>query len=361
MTTVQEVVVKAVPDGIDETTSQMDELEESVSGVGDALKKQASGMSGVAKAFKGAMGAVVAGLAVSTGFLLSRVPVLGEMMDGLVAVFDAMVFQLDQKLRPAIAPVVDGLFDLSDAIFAGDWDKARDIIGSFVTGVKNLDWAAIFATVKGVFNRIRTAIGNLNLISRFKSTIRSMLNLEQDQGILSTAATKIKNFLVSVIKKLPGGELAVEAGSLFITALDKLTDFAQQATTKIQNFFDELTWLAIVGTIVQKLREQSKVLTDGIVDLVRDVSWTRVGGELGSQFRDALGDAIQGRIESGVEIPGPTEESISIAEESSSSSNSGDGFIGSVTDRATNIFLDGDKLNDNMGRRRKDALSRRGG
>src|SRR6056297_3193014 len=108
MTTIQEIVVKAVPAGIDETTSQMDEPEGSVSGVGEALKEQASGMSGVAKAFKGAMGAVVAGLAVSTGFLLSRVPVLGELMDGLVAVFDAMAFQLDQQLRPAISPVEMG-------------------------------------------------------------------------------------------------------------------------------------------------------------------------------------------------------------------------------------------------------------
>jgi len=360
MTTVQEVVVKATPKGVQETTDQMDELEGSVSGIGEALKEQASGFSGVAKAFKGAMGAVVAGLAVSTGFLLSRVPVLGELFDGLVAVFDAVAFQLDQKLRPAITPVVNGLFDLSDAIFAGNWGKAQNIIASFVTRVKNLDWQSIFQTVKQVFGQIRSAIGNLNLISRFRGAIKEMFNLSKDQSILQTAVTKVKNFIVSVVKSLPGGQLAIEAGNLFITALDKLTDFAQDATQKIQNFFDELTWTAIVGTIIKKLRDKSKQLTDGIVALVRDVNWKDVGGALGTEFKDALGDAIESRVTSGVESPVPTAENTSFAEESGSS-DSNDGFIGSVTGTATSIFLDGDKLNDNMGRRRKNALARRGG
>jgi hypothetical protein len=249
---------------------------------------------------------------------------------------------------------------LSDAIFAGNWGKAQNIIASFVTRVKNLDWQSIFQTVKQVFGQIRSAIGNLNLISRFRGAIKEMFNLSKDQSILQTAVTKVKNFIVSVVKSLPGGQLAIEAGNLFITALDKLTDFAQDATQKIQNFFDELTWTAIVGTLVKKLRDKSKQLTDGIVALVRDVNWKDVGGALGTEFKDALGDALEARITSGVESPVPTAENTSFAEESSSS-DSNDGFIGSVVGGATSIFLDGDKLNDNMGRRRKNALSRRGG
>jgi len=360
MTTVQEVVVKAVPKGVQETTDQMDELEGSVSGIGEALKEQASGFSGVAKAFKGAMGAVIAGLAVSTGFLLSRVPVLGELFDGLVAVFDAVAFQLDQKLRPAIAPVVDGLFDLSDAIFAGDWGKARDIIASFVNRVRNLDWKGIFETVKSTFFQVANFIANLNLIDRFRSTVKRMFNIAQDQSLIGVAISKIKNFILRVVRALPGGQLAIELGSLFLDGLEALADFAQKATVKVQNFLDGLTWTAIVGTIIKALREKSKQLTDGIVNLVRDVNWGKVGAELAYQFQEAAEEALQADLVGGLESPVPTANNTSFAEGTSTTS-SNDEFIGSVGDNSTNVYLDGTRVDDNQGRYRKDALARRGG
>jgi hypothetical protein len=286
---------------------------------------------------------------------------LGELFDGLVAVFDAVAFQLDQQLRPAIAPVVDGLFDLSDAIFAGNWGKARDIIASFVNRVRNLDWQGIFETVKSTFFRVANFIGNLNLIDRFRSTLKRMFNIAQDQSLIGTAIQKIKNFIVRVVRALPGGQLAIELGSLFLDGLEALVDFAQKATVKVQNFLDGLTWTAIVGTIIKALREKSKQLTDGIVNLVRDVNWGKVGAELAYQFQEAMEEALQGRLLGGFENPVPTGDNTSFVEGSDSSSDSGDGFIGSVGDGAINISLDGDKLNDNMGRRRKNALSRRGG
>jgi len=163
-----------------------------------------------------------------------------------------------------------------------------------------------------------------------------------------------------VVRALPGGQLAIELGSLFLDGLEALADFAQKATVKVQNFLDGLTWTAIVGTIIKALREKSKQLTDGIVNLVRDVNWGKVGAELAYQFQEAVEEALQADLVGGLESPVPTAENTSFAEESSSSDSNG-GFIGSVTGTATSIFLDGDKLNDNMGRRRKSALARRGG
>ena len=45
----------------------------------------------------------------------------------------------------------------------------------------------------------------------------------------------------------------------------------------------------------------------------------------------------------------------------SAAADAGSDFIGSVGSTASDIYLDGSRIDDNQGRFRKDALSRRGG
>jgi hypothetical protein len=360
MVDVAEVVVRATPDGIDETTEDMNELEDSIDSSADALEEQTSGLGSIAKAFKGAMGAVVAGLAVSTGFLLSRIPVLGEVASGLVAVFDAIAFQLDKRLRPALEPVTNGLFELSNAIFEGNWGEAKSLLGDFVAGVRNLPWGKITQTVRNVFGKVRAFISDINLLGVARGAIKSLFGIDDDQSIIDFAGQKLKSLFVSAVKALPGGELALEAGNLFISILGSLTNFAKEATTKIKQFFDSLTWREIISKIISKLREKATQLTNGIIDLVRDVNWQRVSEALGRQFKEALDKGLQDKL---LEPPeDPTNEAnrrLKIGD--SDNSRSGNVFIGSVSDGRTKVFLDGAEVDNQQGRFRKDSLTRRGG
>ena len=129
---VQELVVRAVPEGVSDTVDGLGEMTDQVEDSTDQMDEQASSMADLSEEFAGAMNVAVAGLAVASGFLLSRVPVLGEAFDGLFAIVDAVAFQMDSVLRPALMPLNDLFFSLSDTIFNAD-GVAGSLIGTLGT------------------------------------------------------------------------------------------------------------------------------------------------------------------------------------------------------------------------------------
>ncbi len=346
MATVEELVVKATPEGIQNVTSQMQDLKDSMNESAKAIKEQSIGLSDVAQTFKGSVTAIVTGLAVTTGFLLSRIPVLGELTSGLVAVFDALAFQLDKRLRPTLSPIVDGLFDLASAIYAGDWQEAKAIIGDFVSALRNFNWNSILTEAKSALNGVIQYVKDLQLVETVRSKLRNFFDVGENQSIIGQAANKLANFIATVISKLPGGEIAVKLGGIFLDGLGALTDFAGKATDKISNFLDELTWSNLISTIVSNLRKKSQQLTNGIKKLVSDVDWADVG----STFAGAFGSSILDKI--GGEPALPPEATANTTSSAGSTINSS-----SATPLVT---LDGEAVNDNQGRHRKDTLTLRG-
>lgn len=121
---VETLVVRARPEGVDETAGEIGRLESSVGDTTDAMDDQGEEMQAISRRWQGAMQAIVAGLAVAAAGLLSKVPVVGELFGGLEAVISAVAFQMDQVLRPALQPVTDALFDLSEAIFEAEGPTA---------------------------------------------------------------------------------------------------------------------------------------------------------------------------------------------------------------------------------------------
>ena len=129
---VQELVVRAVPEGVSDTVDGLGEMTDQVEDSTDQMDEQASSMADLSKEFAGGVKTAAVGLAVAAGSLLSQVPVLGEVFDGLFAIVEAVAFQMDSVLRPALSGVTDFLFDIADAIFEADGGFG-DIIGTLAS------------------------------------------------------------------------------------------------------------------------------------------------------------------------------------------------------------------------------------
>jgi len=125
---IEDLVVEARPEGVQETQQQMEGLQDSMEEPGGEMEETGGMMDGFANKFGGALNAAVAGLAVASAGLLSQVPVIGEAMSGLFSVVEAVAFQMDQVLRPVLGPIADGLFTISQAIFELN-GPAGDLVG----------------------------------------------------------------------------------------------------------------------------------------------------------------------------------------------------------------------------------------
>ena len=132
MVTAEELTVAIRSEGVSETQDDLEGVERSMQDTADSAGDSAEELEGFSQRFQGAMSAAVAALAVAAGGLLSQVPVIGELMEGLFAIVEAVAFQMDSVLRPALSGITDSLFDVANAIFASD-DEAGNLIGTFGT------------------------------------------------------------------------------------------------------------------------------------------------------------------------------------------------------------------------------------
>lgn len=153
MVTVEELVVKATPTGIDDVNDEMQKMEKSVDETTEKVDDQGSKLSGMARKFKGAMGAIIAGIAVGAAGVLSKVPSLGGVVDGLAAIFDALALQLDGELRPTLNKISTAFFDIARAIAKGDYDKAvkrlKELIKNLLD-VEDLDAKTVIAKIQSI-------------------------------------------------------------------------------------------------------------------------------------------------------------------------------------------------------------------
>jgi phage-related protein len=336
---VAEVVVEAVPDGISDTTGELEDMEASVNESTESMSEQADQMSGLTESFQGAMGTAVAGLAVAAGGLLSQVPVLGEAFAGLNALVDAVAFQMDKVLRPVLTPLTNAFFGLAETIF-----EAEGAVGTAIGTIATI--GTILATVGAAVGAAAVKIFGFaavwgKLVAAAKIAV----------GVIGTA--------ISVIGSLPAA---------VIGAIAALAAFAVAYLTNWRGVRDKTD--AIVGEIVQFVKDGFGRLTTWFsntwaANLISDaVEW-------GKGIIDSLIEGIRngvGRLSdfvSGIEIaPGLTlgdvSGSVNLGGGGTGSGGSGGDFIGARGGGGNRIFLDGREIENNQGRYRKDALNRRG-
>ncbi|UXF50393.1 hypothetical protein 7865G3D9_23 [Haloquadratum phage sp.] len=286
----EELVVKSLPEGFGETNDKLETTDEKFEEVSGSMEESTGLLSSLANKFGGALSAIVAGVAVATAGILSQVPILGEVVSGLTSVINAVAFQLDKRLRPVLGPVRDGLFELAQAIFEGNFGKAESIIKDFVDAVASINFGEVFASitdaVDGILKKIRSAFSG----GTAKGLVDQILGLLV--GFVSFAANRVAGFIQDVVKALSGTETDNVLAEFLVDTLDALSDFTSSATNAIMSFLRGLNYGSIINTITAGLTGESTELTSGFIDLVLSVNWGKITRKLKQQFKSSTKEGL---------------------------------------------------------------------
>jgi len=133
MSVAEELIVQVRTEGIDIAQDGLSNLSEAVGDFVEEVKEGSAELTDFIGGFRGALGAIVAGLAVVAGGLASQIPIVSELLAGLGAVATAVGLKIDEKLRPFLSDVVESLYDLSTAIMEAD--DMGDIFNALTSNV----------------------------------------------------------------------------------------------------------------------------------------------------------------------------------------------------------------------------------
>ena len=354
MATAEELIVALKAEGASETESQIQGVENQMEETAGATEDTADELEGFSQEFQGALTAAVAALAVGAAGLLSQVPVIGEVMQGLFAIVEALAFQMDGVLRPVLSPLTDAFFTVSEGIFAAE-GALGDIIG-VVTTVVSLAAIAIptiaaIGSAFGVFGS--TAAGIVSILGTVAGVITTVAGIIAGLPVALTAAiAAIVGFAVAYLTNWRGVRDKTNAlvsqivefvvnGFLILSAkaLDALDVFTEKAVSAFLGLTARLVSWA--SNIASRAYEWGKNIVQRLIDGVQSML-----GEL----RSTLGD-IQSTVRSKIDVD---------------VSGGGDGgSIGTSSGLATGggsteISIDGRRIDSQTGRFGKDRLNRRG-
>jgi len=358
MPTAEELVLAIRSEGVSDTRSELEGVEQTMDETAESAGDSAEELSGFSESFAGAMTAAVTALAVGGAALLSQIPILGEAFAGVAAIAQALAFQIDQLARQLGAGAfVDKAFEAANFLYELE-GVAGDVAGAFaaivsvaaIVGAAMLKFGVsagalvaklspLIAAVKGVVAAIAAIVG----VS--VSTVAAI-------GVLIAAIAALAAALIFNI----GGarDKTVAAIGMII---DVLGDLAAGARAKLMGF------VGLAGDLVEWA---DNIASDAY-------QWgTNLIGRFIAGIREALSAAgdFLGDIEAAVGIDFPT------------SGAAGDvlgdigGSVGTVANTAASAFagrgqsgrggqgggtvLDGRQLAESTGRYRSGPARRQG-
>lgn len=153
---VYELVVELSPEGAEQTQEALQETQDTFEETADTAGEKASVLDRFARKWRGAMTVITSALAIAAGALLSQVPIVSDLMDGLMAIVEAVALQMDQFLRPALQGVVDTMFGWAEAIGdlegpLGDFVGLLGTLGAVLAGAGILQH---FGLLAGILTRL---------------------------------------------------------------------------------------------------------------------------------------------------------------------------------------------------------------
>lgn len=355
MATIEELVVKAKPEGLSQTSSGFNQMQEELEETEQQMEDTTSELSGMAQKWRGVMGVVVAGLATAVAGVLSQVPIVGEVMGRFGMILDAIIYKIDKDLRPSLTKFNSRL----DKVIANVWEanSAVEAIDTAIRGVRkaidgfaisvlqnkikeltgitipenwlNFGWQVITMDARGAFNAAKKIIKNFT-----RDAIKFLNNFETKSG------KKMGNLVSGMLKdlaKLPtqGVSYLKDLWAGFKNWLKKSLNEVQDFANNASNAFTDLVSKA-VGWGVDLIKN----FIDGVTNAAGDISG--FFSDLASGDFKAVGEAV-------VNLSGGG---------GGGGGGSNRGFrAGSST---AQIYMDGRELTSNTGRYRRDATSRRG-
>lgn len=287
MATIEELVVKARPEGLSETADGFEEMEEGLAETEGQMEDTTSGLEDLQNRWTGLMGALVAGLAVATGGILSQVPVIGEAASGLGAILETLALKIDQDLRPQVSNLTDDFFDLSEDI--AEADSSAEALGETLGGLATIisenvstatDDLSIEQTIDFVIEVGQVAIDTSGLEERLKTRLRDTLTPEG-----------LADVIKSVFPQVSVAQFLIETGTDW--ASDLASSFVSGAETKLDNATDTVTSKieSVVDTGIGIGEDFVSNLATGITNKASNLS----------EKAENLSDSVSGKIESVVD------------------------------------------------------------
>jgi len=329
MVTVSELVVAIRGEGIDQTQEDLEGMEDSVEQSTESLSDQSDELEDLSTEFAGALSVAAVGLAVATGSLLSTIPVLGEAFNGLFAIVQSVGLTMDNVLRPALTPLVNGFFELSTAIgqlndgplgtLVGIFATVATVIGGLLLGPVGLLGAALAGLGVG-------AILALTNFEQFKAGLQRVATFIRERApgafqrlkeivsqALGTLAKVIKENLPKVVNGLIGlgkdivstirktmqetdfNQLGRTVMGSIIDAIVKFVSFASDVAGDIMGVikenFEDYTWEQfgrdVISFIADALRSAAQfksgmqdALAEALLDVITNTDWVQVGKDI---------------------------------------------------------------------------------
>lgn len=333
--TTHELVVQMRGEGIDDTQRDLESVSDSFDDTADSVGDSASEMEGFSQQWRGAMGAVIAGLAVAAAGLLSQVPVIGELFSGLLAILEAVSFHIDQVLRPVLQPLTETLFEWSASIFEaeGAWGTLVGVLGAgliLLTGIVAI--AKLLGAAFGVLVGAKTvliAVGALlvKAITVLVAVLASPLVIiglviaavlllawyfrEELADAFWTAVGAVRD-VISWFGDLLGrikdfGVDAYDSVREFVgNAVGAIVDFTEDVVSKISNLVSDVTdfFTGLASDALDWGRDLISTFIDGINN--RAAQLARAFRDVASQAADAFKNRFNAIIPSSVSIPSVT-------------------------------------------------------
>jgi len=342
MVTAEELTVAIKSQGVNETKSDLQGVEESMSDTAESAGSSAEQLQGFSERFAGAMTAAVGALALGAAGLLSQVPVLGEAFSGLSAIVDAVALKMDSVLRPAISDVTNTLFEIANAIFEADGGMGKLIgrlgvvaslaglvagalaaVGVTLTGPILLAiagaaaavaalwtaWETNFANIRGVVESTVNAIRSRlqKFISVVGPIVQGFLNrLEKFWDNNGDAIISAVNFALRVVgtafeQAFDAILTVVQAGLQLLTgdfdgALQTITGFIERTISRWKPLFEEVinAIKGLIAPFVNDVISDIEFLANGIADLLSNLPGVDVGGNFSFGRLDEGGGGTAG-------------------------------------------------------------------
>lgn len=200
MATAEELIVAIRSEGVSDTRQDLEGIEDAMEQTAESAGDSAEQLEGFTQRFQGALSAAVAGLTIGVGALVSTIPVVGEIMSGLFAIFEAFGFQIDQLARQLGAGgLTNAFFMAAEAIFEldGALGDIAAVIGIFLTAALSAAAAVAAWAVKTMgFVAAAKALGSV-LLTAAGSVATFVAGLGAIGAALAVALAALAAFVVA--------------------------------------------------------------------------------------------------------------------------------------------------------------------
>jgi len=280
MVTVEELVVKATPTGIDDVNDQLEGMEKKVEESTAEVEDTGRSLDAMSGKFKGAMGAIVGGLAVAAGGILSRVPSIQGAVEQLGTTLDLLGLKIEEEFSDSLNTLNEDLAETNRKV-----SEADGPIDALMTAIDGIGQSIQNASVGALQRKIEDLIG-VKVPENWLDFGWDVITMDFD-GAVKNLKSIINDFLY----------MNFEEGTILDTIADNFEGTKRKARREFNNMKENLK--RIMGNTISALKNDVFDFTDTFVEEVKGI-WNRskkhfntLETKVGNKLDDIVDDALQ--------------------------------------------------------------------